>query len=404
VSSVLFVCRRPPWPLTNGGRIRSHRLVEGLARRFDVVLLTMDHRPGSPDDRVDLAGLSAALPDVEIRTVRGLGSRKRADQFRSLLRKSSWGYGRYVTEAFRAEIARVVRERGIDVIHADDLGAALALPDRAELAGAPIIAYVAHNIESQIIDGDARAAGNALHRAFAAVDGRKLRAEERSVWNSVDLNFAVSDHDARLMRAETDRRVAICPNGTDPVSAIPLRTRPADDPLRLVFVGSAAYAPYERGLAWFGRTVLPELRKHHRITFDVVGQRPRQAPTAPEIVCRGYVDDVATWYARADAVVVPVFEGSGTRLKLVEAAAFGRPIVTTELGAQGLPLEPEKHFLRAETAEEFVDQVRRIATATMAIETMVEAARAAVSDLFWPKIAGSLANDYNCALSAATGR
>jgi polysaccharide biosynthesis protein PslH len=146
--------------------------------------------------------------------------------------------------------------------------------------------------------------------------------------------------------------------------------------------------------------VVPELPTQRRIVFDVVGRPPRRPPTAPEIVHHGRVDDLAPWYAAADAVVVPVFEGSGTRLKLVEAAAHGRPIITTALGAQGLPLEPNVHYLHAETPSQFVSAIERVADRLTATEDLVQRARAAIAPLMWTNISASLGRTYLDALES----
>jgi polysaccharide biosynthesis protein PslH len=393
MTRVLFVCRRAPWPLDNGARIRSHRLVEGLARSFDTTLLTMQHHGASADGAVDVEALRAALPDVDIRLVDGLGPSKRWDQLRSVGSAASWSFGRYATAQLRREIARLTHLLDIDVVHADDLGAALALPDRSSLPTSSLVVYSSHNVESRIVAGDA-AASRGVRRMFAANDARKLRSEERAVWNAVDLVLAVSEHDADVIRRDTPVEVELCPNGTDPVDPRPPSPRESGDTVRLLFVGSGSYAPYERGLAWFGSEVVPELRAHQRIVLDVVGHPPRRPPSAPEIVHRGRVDDLRPWYDAADAVVVPVFEGSGTRLKLVEAAAHGRPIVTTALGAQGLPLEPDVHYLRAETPAEFVEAIDRVANGAASTEGLVERARAAVAPLMWTTISATLGTRY----------
>jgi polysaccharide biosynthesis protein PslH len=397
VTRALFVCRRAPWPLDNGARIRSHRLVEGLARSYDTTVLTMRHDAGSADGDVDVDALRAALPDVDIRFVEGLGPSKRVDQLRSVGSGRSWSFGRYAVPALRNEIVRLTHDLGVDIVHADDLGAALALPERSALPASSLVVYSSHNVESRIVAGDA-AASRGGRRLFAVNDARKLRREERAVWNSVDLVLAVSEHDAETMRRQTLVDVELCPNGTDPVEPTPLVPPDPDEPVRLLFVGSGSYAPYERGLAWFGREVMPEVRRRRRVEFDVIGRPPRRAPTAPEISHRGRVEDLGPWYAGADAVVVPVFEGSGTRLKLVEAAAHGRPIVTTALGAQGLPLEPGVHYLRAETPADFVDAVDRVADGSVATSDLVQRARAAVAPLMWSNITAQMTESYRAAL------
>src|ERR1039458_10558913 len=154
------------------------------------------------------------------------------------------------------------------------------------------------------------------------------------------------------MTAGGARRVELCPNGVDPVERLPLRALRRDDPLKLLFVGSGSYAPYERGLAWMVREVLPRLRRQTAVSFDVVGQPPARPVAAEGVRYVGRVPTVEPYYDAAHVVVVPVFEGSGTRLKVIEAAAFGRPVVSTRLGAEGLPLEAGGHYLAGEGADE----------------------------------------------------
>ncbi|MGE4086186.1 MAG: glycosyltransferase [Vicinamibacterales bacterium] len=411
MSRLLFVTRRPPWPLTNGARIRSHRLLEGLSQRFDTVLLTMTHPEGSPDGATDLEALGHALPRVEVRTVPGPAPRsKRLDQLASVRGPRSWHFGRYATPDFAWAVASLAEERGVELVHGDDLGAALVLP-----CGRPVVTvYGSHNIEHHLVRSDGRASPAAGARAFAALEWRKLRAEERRVWAAADLSLAVSARDADAMRAGSVRAVALCPNGTDAVEPTPRRRRPAGAPLRLLFVGSAAYAPYERGLAWFGDRVLPLVRRHRPVVLDVIGQPPRRPAGDPEVRHRGYVDDVTRWYRRADVVIVPVFEGSGTRLKVVEAAAHARPIVSTRLGAEGLPLQAGRHYLEADTPADFAAAIDRIADGSEdradrtggdeLIEAMVRGARRAVAPLLWPAITAELTERYTGLLHERAGQ
>jgi glycosyltransferase involved in cell wall biosynthesis len=101
---------------------------------------------------------------------------------------------------------------------------------------------------------------------------------------------------------------------------------------------------------------------------------------------------VRPFYERAHALVVPVFEGSGTRLKIVEAAMLGRPVISTALGAEGLPVRAGHHYVGAETAEEWVAAVERVRRDELA--GMATAARAAVEHLTWPRLTAELAEKY----------
>jgi glycosyltransferase involved in cell wall biosynthesis len=104
------------------------------------------------------------------------------------------------------------------------------------------------------------------------------------------------------------------------------------------------------------------------------------------------VPEVEPFYRRAHALVVPVFEGSGTRLKVVEASLLGRPVISTALGAEGLPVRPGEHYARAETAGEWVAAVDRLRRGELA--GMASAARSQLADFTWPRIAAALAQTY----------
>ncbi|HEV2069997.1 MAG TPA: glycosyltransferase, partial [Acidimicrobiales bacterium] len=226
----------------------------------------------------------------------------------------------------------------------------------------------------------------------------KLRCEERRVWRRMPLCLAVSDVDAQTMIEGGAGRVEICPNGTDEVARLaPPRRRP-DEPLRLLFVGSADYQPYERGIAWFVREVLPHLQPIVPTIFDVVGVPPRRPVSAAGVRYVGKVPTVAEWYERCHAVVVPMFEGSGTRLKIVEAMAYGRPVVSTALGAQGLPVAAGTHYYCADDVPGFVSILAELATHCEQdggpMASMLDKAYGSITPLFWPRITERLSELY----------
>lgn len=388
---LIFVSRRPPLPLANGARIRTHRLVTGLSDAFETTLLTFDHHRSSGDGNCDLDELAAVLPGVDVVTVPGCGPGRRLPQLASVPRRSSWLCGRYDIAAFRAELHRLVSERHADIVHFDDLGAAMHGPIEKVFN-----VYSAPDIEQTIVAHMA-ASTRGSRQAFARIEYPKVRREELRAWRSMDLCLATSPDDAEAMRAGGARHVDICPNGTDPVDPLPLAALPPGDPLQVLFVGSGGYQPYQRGLAWFVREVMPRLAPSE-LLLDIVGSPPRDRLVAPQVSYRGIVPDVAPWYAQAHVVIVPVFEGSGTRLKMVEAAAFGRPMISTPLGAQGLPLVADRHYACRSDAAGFVEALTTLRTAyessSAALAAQLIDARAAITDLFWPRIGQQLSERY----------
>jgi polysaccharide biosynthesis protein PslH len=391
---LLYVTRRPPFPLTNGGRIRAHRLLVGLSTVFDTTLLTFEHHARSPDGNLPAGDLRDLLPGIRVETVPGSGPGKRGRQLRSLLGRRSWEFGRYRLPAMGRALTRVRGEvqdgRGV-VAHFDDLAVAQFAPVRDALN-----VYSAHNVEYRIIEGATRTS-TGLRRAFASVERAKVKHEEIDVWQGVDLCLAVSDPDADQIRAGGGR-VIVCPNGADPVRQLPYPARAADEPLRILFVGSVAYRPNHQGLEWFVAEVLPLLRREVPAVVDVVGSPPRRFAGDTGVVLHGSVDSLLPFYERSHAAIVPVLYGSGTRLKVLEAMAYGRPVVATAVGAEGLPVSAGDHYLQADDAFAFAAALAWIGKASAngdaGLPRMISRARNAVEPLFWPSITSRLARVY----------
>jgi glycosyltransferase involved in cell wall biosynthesis len=392
MSRLVFVSRTAPFPLISGAAVRTHRLLTGLAESFDVTFITLEHEPGSPHPHVTAAEAQRLLPGIHVIATHGLGSRKRVAQLRSLGSRRSWECGRYALPELRALVAAEVERLSPAVVHFDDVGVGLVGPfEKVFCALAP------HNVDHRIVRDVARASTGA-RRAFGLLDSRKVQTEELSLWKRMRLCVAVSELDADAMRKGGARNVELCPNGTDPVAKLPPPRRSPSEPFRVLFVGAGTYQPNARGLRWFVEKVHPIVRESVPTVLEVVGPLSRSRVETRGVEYIGPVPELAPYYARAHAAIVPVFEGSGTRLKVIEAAAWGRPLVSTALGAEGLPLRPGEHFLRGETAEEFAGALTSIARwcerGNPALDGLLQNARSAVEHLFWPDITARLADTY----------
>lgn len=398
--SLVFAAHQPPVSLTHGAGIRTHRLLMGLARSFSVSLVTYDQAWADGD--IDAAEMRRLLPGVEVTAIPSPRTPKRRAQAESLMTRRSWQWGRFSTPAYARALRAVVDLRSSQLVHFDDLGVALAGPPPGTVG-----VFAPHNVEHRIIQGSA-AKDTGARAAFAAIEWRKIRREEQAAWRRMSLCLAVSEIDAGLMRRVGAKRVELCPNGVDPVDQLPFPRRSEHEPLRLLFVGTVSYRPYERGIAWFVREVLPRLRESVPVELDVVGSPPLKPISAPGVRYHGRVPALQPSYQRAHAVLVPVFEGSGTRLKVIEAMAYGRPVVSTPLGSEGLPVRAGEHFLEAETAEEFTEALEKVADDAArgdeGLGRMLERAREVVRPLFWPNIVAGLVDLYRRELERVARR
>ena len=381
-AEVIFATHRPPWPLDNGARIRTARLAQGLARSLQLTLVTFDGGPAWDRPAATRAELRALVPGARLELVPFAAVAPEPGVFGAT---ASAAWGTYATPELRAALARLVAERPAALLHLDSPGAGLAghglAPGRTIYAG--------HNIEHRVWR-DVAARRPAPQRGYVEAEWRKVAHEEQRCWQGADLCLAVSEVDAAAMRAGGARRVEVCPNGADAHEPLPTASLAAGERPRLLFVGFAGYWPYEYGLAWLATEVMPRTS----VLLDVVGEPPAEPVSGPGVTYHGRVGDVAPFYAAAHALVVPMFEGSGTRLKVIEAAFLGRPVISTAVGVEGLPLRPGEHYLHAETAGEWVGAIERLHADPRGVAAMAARARDALAHLQWPRITDELAARY----------
>lgn len=384
---LLFASRRPPFPLQSGAEIRTNRLLTGFAERFATTWLGYLGDLTGTHPSYTTRELEELLPGVRVIGVEPPRLPARFAQLASIASPRSFEWGRYRTSAY----GRALREQRPALVHFDDPGVAQLGP----LPGA-VNVYAPHNVEHRVALATVEAT-HGTRRLFAQIERGKVERLERHLWGAMDLSVAVSDADAQGFHEGGAARVLVCPNGVDPVERLASARRAPGEPLRMIFVGLGTYRPNEIGVAWFVREVLPRVRAEVPATLEVVGERPRERVEADGVEYVGRVESLADRYERAHVAVIPLFHGSGTRLKAIEAMAYGRAVVSTGVGVEGLPVEPGTHYLPADDAPAFAAALARLAE-DVSPEPMLAAARTAVEPLFWPRLVARLADDYYEAL------
>jgi glycosyltransferase involved in cell wall biosynthesis len=179
------------------------------------------------------------------------------------------------------------------------------------------------------------------------------------------------------------------------------------DPFRLVFTGSMDWLPNEDGVLYFCREVLPRLRQAEpRISLAIVGRNPtsairRLAQDSDGIEVTGRVDDVRPHVAAAALSIVPLRIGGGTRLKIYESMAMGRAVVSTTIGAEGLPLTPSVHIALADEPAALASEILRLLGDGTARRAMEESGLALVRQRYdWAAVAGVLEDSVHSAAAA----
>jgi glycosyltransferase involved in cell wall biosynthesis len=220
-----------------------------------------------------------------------------------------------------------------------------------------------HNLTWRWYESRARRAGPPAASALRAEAWRYRRHVVRAL-PRFHTAVAVSTLEADELRALGRTRVELIPTGVDTLALCPAPEEPG--PPRLLFTGTMSYPPNHQGIRWFAREVWPLVRAElPRAQLDVVGKDPpdevRALDAIDGVTVHGFVDSMAPFFGSAHAVVVPILAGAGIRVKIIEAMAAGRAVVSTPLGCEGLAgLEPGHHLLVAEDPRTFASAALRL--------------------------------------------
>jgi glycosyltransferase involved in cell wall biosynthesis len=224
----------------------------------------------------------------------------------------------------------------------------------------PVVLFE-HNVEYLIWQRLASLESRPVRKTLFELEWRKLRLREGEACAQADLTIAVSDEDKkRLAQLAPNARFATIPTGVDTSYFKPNGRR--EIPARLVFTGSMDWHPNEDAVIYFSEAILPRIRTYvPEISLTVVGRNPsarlREVADRAGIMVTGTVDDVRPYIDEAALYVVPLRAGSGTRLKIFEALAMGKAVVSTTVGAEGLSVTPGRDVVLADEPDDFAASV-----------------------------------------------
>lgn len=344
--------------MDNGAKIRAFHILKALARKHRVTILSFYGAEAERRHFHVYESLGVKLvPILKPAIDRSVGPK---DLLRSLLTSLPLTVSKYHDARMAEEISRHLGE--IDALHCEHMHMA------QYLFGIDNLPKVldAHNVESQIAERIAASEKNPLKKLLLRWNFSRMLQFEKRVAADFSMLLSVSSLDLHALETNFQaKRVRLLENGVDVdyfALAPPVKREVRKN---LVFVGAMDWLPNSDGVVHFVDAVLPLLKKEcPQVQFTVVGKNPpEQIQNLSQIEgvrVTGTVADVRPYLADADVVVVPLRVGGGTRLKILEAFASGRPVISTTLGCEGIECLNGEHLVIADNPADFAASVLRV--------------------------------------------
>jgi len=398
---ILFLTPQLPYPPHQGATLRNYGLIGALAARGHRLALLSFVEPGQP--LVASTPLAAACYPAQ--TI-GVPTRSNARRLADLLIGYPDMARRLWSPAFDETLRDLLVREQFDAVHIEGIEMAPYLPTLKRLAADATLIYDAHNAEyalqARIAQTDRAVLSRLPLALYSSIQARRLARFETETCRAVNHVFACSEADADLLRQLPHRTpITVIPNAIHiaEYQETPLPRARLIHPA-LVFTGKMDFRPNIDAVLWFAAEVFPLVRdKIPQAHFTVVGQKPHTRLSLlygqPGITLTGLVPDIRPYIQSADVFVVPMRMGSGTRLKMLEAMAMRRAIVSTTLGAEGLPVTSGQHLILADDPQAFAQAIVDLLLDENARQAMGQAAAQLVQEQFdWSAVIPTVESAY----------
>ena len=383
---ILWVKAGKLWPVDTGGKIRSFNILRHLARKHEVT--TLSYYGGERDREYETA-IARELPGAQTIYTAAPESplAQSIDYVLRLPSAAPYAVKKFTHSKVRRDVARRLRDGSADVAVCDFLSASLNFP---EVSRTPVVLFQ-HNVETMLWRRMASTEQSRLRRLSYAIEARKMERYETRTLRKFRHIIAVSEHDRRAMLTLAPGcAITVVPTGVDTEKYHPAPSVSGNPPL-IVFTGSMDWEPNIDAVEYFCSEVFPKvLAIFPRARFQIVGRNPHarvRKLASASVEVTGTVPSVAEYLRNATVVIVPLRIGGGTRLKIFEAMAMRKALVSTSIGAEGLDVTSGHDCLLADDANSFATAILKVLEEPALRRTYEDNAAALAARYDWSQIA-----------------
>lgn len=383
---ILWVKAGKLWPVDTGGKIRSFNILRHLARKYEVT--TLSYYGGERDPDYESA-IARELPGAQtIYTAAPESTLAQSiDYILRLPSSAPYAVKKFTHPKVRRDVARRLSDGSADVAVCDFLSASLNFP---EVSRTPVVLFQ-HNVETMLWRRMASTEKSALRKLSYGIEARKMAAYETRTLRNFRHIIAVSDHDrSEMLKLAPGCAITVVPTGVDTEKYRAAPSASGNPPL-IVFTGSMDWEPNIDAVEYFCTDIFPTvLATFPTARFQIVGRNPHarvRKLASPSVEVTGTVPSVAEYLRNATVVIVPLRIGGGTRLKIFEAMAMRKALISTSIGAEGLDVTSGKDCLLADDANLFAKAILTVLREPALRRTYEDNAVALAARYDWSQIA-----------------
>ena len=379
-------------PVDKGGKIRTYNMLKALKRNHQITYLTLDDGTGDKKARELASEYCDELVCIPHRRREKFTTGFYVELVLNLASDLPYAIKKYESAEMRREIEK--RIGSFDVLICDFLAPAVNVPRDLDCA----TVLFQHNVEAMIWKRHYEVQTNPAKKTYLFRQWRKMFDFEARTCPRFDCVVAVSREDRDMMQEQYGvKNVYDVPTGVDTDFFRPSGNQ-TPKPYNLVFTGSMDWLPNEDAIRYFTEQIMPRIKQTvPAVTLTVVGRDPYPAlldlsKRDPSVIVTGRVEDVRPYMEEAAVYIVPLRIGGGTRLKIYEAMAMEKAIVSTSIGAEGLPVTDGNEIVLADTPELFADAVVKLLKDPRVADEIAQRAAVRVRAEFgWGTVADSFA-------------
>lgn len=402
---VLLITHLVPYPPRGGVIIRNFNLLREVSKRHDVDLLTFSqqaHFSGREDEQRCIEETRRYCRHLEVFDIPTDGHRLAWYRllFLNLFSRTPYSAWRFSSPAMTSAIKQRLCSENYDVMEIGTIG----LAHHAALAPDLPKVLVHHNVESHLLQRRSKLAPGLPARWYLSYQANKLRDFEQRAGDVIDYHTTCSEDDKRLLKEiAPSANVEVVPNGVDTDYF-----RPTDEPEQpgsMVYVGGLNWFPNRDAMVWFAQEIWPRLKTIcPDANMNYIGKGTDQRLTTisqrdQAFRLHGFVDDIRPCVGESAVYVVPIRVGGGTRLKILDAMAMGKAIVSTTVGCEGIHVVDGEDIIIADDPESFAGRTAELlGDVELRRRLGRNARRKAEQEYAWSVIAPKLEHAYELAI------